>query len=405
MIEKLYKRDDALESVKAVTPNRCNRCNGSNIYQDVEGQYHCLDCFEYGSVNDTMTLYRYQRRLPEKTHILEMDYELTEKQKKGSSFLLDCYKAKKSGFLQAVCGAGKTEMTYEVILNALNDNLRVCIVIPRVAVLKELFKRFKSNFTCTEIGTIYEGRKQYETANLILSTPQQLIYFYKEFDVIIVDEIDAYPFAGNKFLDRILKKSLRRNGVLLYMSATISDEYQKQIDNKTLRHHLIPSRFHQKPLTIPEFKRITSKKNLMDEIVKLTKGTRQTLLYIPTLELGKQYLFSLRQLSIETDFISSKTIDKKTPINRFRRAEIRVLITTTILERGVTFQDIDCVVVMSDHKVFTKSTLIQIAGRVGRLSEFNPGQVIFYSQYVSKEMKDARKEIIWMNKQNEMPNL
>ena len=85
--------------------------------------------------------------------------------------------------------------------------------------------------------------------------------------------------------------------------------------------------------------------------------------------------------------------------------EFRVLITTTLLERGITFPDIDCIVLRAEHDVFNKSTLIQIAGRVGRAIGFENGSVIFYSKYLSKAMRQAKKEIQLMNKQNEMQNM
>lgn len=405
MIEKLYRNKEYKEKVKAVTPTVCNRCLGHNIYQDVLGQYYCLDCFEYGEVNDQMTIYRYQRDLSPRQHLLETNYQLSDKQKQGAAFLQDCYYKKQSAFLQAVCGAGKTEMTYEVILDALNKGDRVCFIIPRVAVIKELYKRFKKHFYKTEIGVLYEGKKQYETAALILSTPQQLIYFYQEFDLVIVDEVDAFPFAGNRFLERLVEKSLKTRGVVLYMSATINKEFETKIKKQNLRHHLIASRFHGRALAVPEFRRIKSQKQLQSEIIKLLVSSRQTLLFVPTIKHGDTYQKQLRALGYSVQFISSWTDDKRLVINSFKRGEFRVLICTTILERGVTFSNIDCVVVNADHQVFSKETLIQITGRVGRLYEFENGKITLYSQYISKAMTAAKKEIIWMNKRNEMSNL
>ena len=83
-----------------------------------------------------------------------------------------------------------------------------------------------------------------------------------------------------------------------------------------------------------------------------------------------------------------------------RRKDYLFLITTTVLERGVTFADIDCVVLHADHQVFSKETLIQISGRVGRQLEYAQGNVILYSEYVSSKMKRAKQEIQLMNRRN-----
>lgn len=42
---------------------------------------------------------------------------------------------------------------------------------------------------------------------------------------------------------------------------------------------------------------------------------------------------------------------------------MKFFFTTTILERGVTIDEVAVVVVAAQHKVFTKSALVQIAGR------------------------------------------
>ncbi len=74
------------------------------------------------------------------------------------------------------------------------------------------------------------------------------------------------------------------------------------------------------------------------------------------------------------------------------------MITTTILERGVTFDAVSVIVYGANHRVFTSSTLVQIAGRVDRRQEFNYGEVfIFLHDGETRDMKEAIRQI----KQNE----
>ncbi len=405
MIEKLYRKEVPSEKVKAVTPHQCNRCNGKNIYQDADGISYCLDCFEYGEINETMTLYRYIRPIPHMRHIISMDYQLTPLQEQASDFLLECYREHQRGFLQAVCGAGKTEMTYQVILAALNEDKKVGFILPRVAVLKEVSKRFRMHFTKTNIATLYEGNKQHQNANLIFSTPQQLIYFYQEFDLLIVDEIDAFPYANNPFLERLLEKSSKQSGIILYMSATMDIAFQKRIENKSIRYHLVPSRYHRKPLVVPECKRIRSKSHQMEVVLDWCRSNRQSLIFVPTIKLGNELYEELQKQGVLCRFVSSESKEKNDFIRAFRNLEFQTLLTTTLLERGVTFADIDCLVFLADHKVFSKETLIQISGRVGRLAEYDSGRIMLLSSYITKAIKEARKEIIRMNQANEMQTL
>lgn len=334
-----------------------------------------------------------------------MDFELTAKQEKGSKFLLECYMNKRPGFLQAVCGAGKTEMTLKVILTAINMQQRVCFVLPRVTVLKELHDRFQSYFPHTIIKALYEGNKDYENANILLSTPQQMIYFYQEFDLVIIDEVDAFPYADNPFLKRLVMKSIAPYGSVLYMSATISKEFQWLIKQKKIDHCVIPSRYHMRPMIEPIFMKITHKKQMLEELRKRIDGVRQSIVFVPTLATGESLLEQLRSQNLLVEFISSQSKETRRIITGFRRKEYRVLIATTVLERGVTFRDIDCIVYLADHKVFSKETLVQISGRVDRTPRDTSGEVLFYSTYISKAMKEAKKEIGWMNRQHEMQTL
>ncbi|MEL1196240.1 DNA/RNA helicase, partial [Staphylococcus epidermidis] len=58
------------------------------------------------------------------------------------------------------------------------------------------------------------------------------------------------------------------------------------------------------------------------------------------------------------------------------------LITTTVLERGVTFKNIAVFVLGAEHVVFTESVLVQIAGRAGRQQEHAANPVyFFYADY------------------------
>lgn len=89
------------------------------------------------------------------------------------------------------------------------------------------------------------------------------------------------------------------------------------------------------------------------------------------------------------------------------------LLTTTILERGVTIERLEVAVIGAEHKVFSDSALVQIAGRVGR-SVANPaGTISFFHYGKSKAMVETVHHIQMMNKDamkrglldEEMPSL
>ncbi len=82
-----------------------------------------------------------------------------------------------------------------------------------------------------------------------------------------------------------------------------------------------------------------------------------------------------------------------------RDGELTILISTTILERGVTFPCVDVFVVEANHCLFTKSSLIQIGGRVGRSMDRPTGELLFFHDGLNVAIKKAIKEIKQMNKE------
>ncbi len=80
-----------------------------------------------------------------------------------------------------------------------------------------------------------------------------------------------------------------------------------------------------------------------------------------------------------------------------RAKEIPLLLTTTILERGVTFPNIDVAVVGAEDDIFTESALVQIAGRAGRSKDYPGGVVTFFHYGKTNAMVKARKQILSMN--------
>jgi competence protein ComFA len=351
-------------------------------------------------MSDHLFLNRYERPKLTKNHRLYLPFDLSDQQLKGQSFIQACYANNKDGFLHAVCGAGKTEMTLETIRQLLNRGQSLAFVIPRVQVIKQVIKRFRAYFKHTNICGLYQGQIMDESADIYVSTPQQLIGFYQEFDMIILDEADAFPFYQNQYLYRLVEKALKPKGIKIYISATLPKDYQEMIDTKALDYCLIPERFHGHDLIIPEFKKYTYlySNDILDAIQSYTTNQKRLLLYFPSIHLMTRYYYFLSQKGLDCQMVSSKTKFSHTIIRDFSKHIFSILLTTTILERGVTFPNCDVFVLETDHPVFDRDTLIQIAGRVGRDRVFYQGLLVFYSRFLTKAMKASKAELINFNR-------
>ncbi|MED5018453.1 helicase-related protein, partial [Paenibacillus chibensis] len=85
-------------------------------------------------------------------------------------------------------------------------------------------------------------------------------------------------------------------------------------------------------------------------------------------------------------------------VTRFRQRDIRLLVTTTILERGVTVPRSDVFIADADSGLFDEASLVQMAGRAGRSSEDPAGRVVFASPQWTLSQKRAVRQITVMNR-------
>ena len=88
-------------------------------------------------------------------------------------------------------------------------------------------------------------------------------------------------------------------------------------------------------------------------------------------------------------FVASTTENRLEIVEQFRRKEITILVTTTILERGVTFPGVDVFVLEANHRLFSRSALVQISGRVGRSLDRPTGQLLFFHDGTTLAMEKA----------------
>ena len=81
----------------------------------------------------------------------------------------------------------------------------------------------------------------------------------------------------------------------------------------------------------------------------------------------------------------------------FRNKELPGLLTTTILERGITIPNVQVAVVGAEQQIFDKGA-IQIGGRVGRSAEYPTGDFILFHNGITYAMDEAKTEIHKLNK-------
>ncbi|EAM8910472.1 hypothetical protein C3581_24545, partial [Salmonella enterica] len=94
---------------------------------------------------------------------------------------------------------------------------------------------------------------------------------------------------------------------------------------------------------------------------------------------------------------SSQDPDRASKVIAFRERTIRLLVTTTILERGVTIPRSDVFILDADNGLFDEASLVQMAGRAGRSMDDPAGRVVFASSRRTRSQVRAVAQIRKMN--------
>lgn len=319
----------------------------------------------------------------------ESDYELTFKltpAQKDASQAISNLITKQDVLVEAICGAGKSELVLEAIKMALQNHQKVVWAIPRRQVVLQLQTRLQKVFKHLRVICVCEGYTDELDGDLIICTTHQLFRYHQKIDLLILDEPDAFPYKGNVMLERFMHNAVK--GHIIYLSATPGKDLLKQVAEKQIGHVCLYTRPHYQPLCVPEI--ILSSEILMFWRLRsyLKTQKRQTLIFMSTIKDAKRYGKFLK-----IPVLTSQTLDKEKLISEFIQEKHQFLLCTTILERGVTFSNIDVMVVKANHQVFDCASLIQISGRVGRDIKHPFGSCIFLIHAQSKEVDQCLKLI------------
>ena len=390
----------------------CQRCNSLILeewYLPI-GAYYCRECLLMKRVRSDQALYYFPQENFPKQDVLKWRGQLTPFQEKVSEGLIRAFEKKEPTLVHAVTGAGKTEMIYQVVAKVIDDGGAVCLASPRIDVCLELYKRLQNDFAC-DIALLHGESEPYFRTPLVIATTHQLLKFYHAFDLLIVDEVDAFPYVDNSMLYYAVKNSVKEDGLRIFLTATSTDELDRKVRTGELKRLSLPRRFHGNPLIIPkpvwlsDFNHCLEKNQLSTKLKTYIEKQRRTgyplLIFASEIKKGEK-LKEILQVHFPDEnigFVSSITEDRLEQVQAFRDGELTILISTTILERGVTFPCVDVFVVEANHRLFTKSSLIQIGGRVGRSMDRPTGELLFFHDGLNASIKKAIKEIKHMNKE------
>ena len=372
----------------------CPRCGNSDprFLGHKNGEVYCRKCISFRGDEAI--------KKPEspKNVVLSLDYHLSKEQESLSKKIIENFDNGIDTLVYAVCGSGKTEISYGIIARSMAKGLRVGFALPRRDVVIELFFRLKNAFPNNKIVAVYGGETSRLEGDCIILTTHQLYRYPNYFDLLVMDEIDAFPFKGNDVLIAMYKRSLKGHCVM--MSATPSEAVIKEFKGEGHAILELRTRFHKHPIPVPKTITVPSIFQLLFVIRRLRvygKEGKPCLIFVPTVEDAELLFQKLSMFVKGGDYVSSKRRMREAIISKFKKGGYSYLVTTAVLERGVTVKGVQVVVYGADDPIYDSAALIQIAGRVGRKKGAEDGDVFFLAKEESKSMRKAIKEIQFCN--------
>ncbi len=356
----------------------CKNCNHhqKRYIGYLHGKPYCRKCILLKEKE--LTLKNYQAN---GNYHAKISYELTKTQKNAAKAILNFVQHNQSVLVDAVCGAGKTEIVYEAIEYYLNQGKKIGFTIPRKDVVIELYQRLKKDYPDVEVIAVYGQHTQILEGQIIILTTYQLYRYHQHFALLILDEADAFPFYNSLFLKRSCK------GPIIYLSATFDRHFLKKIPQQV---H-VNRRFHNCDLPLPKVIKTFSFLQyfiLKKELKKIKQEKKQVLIFVPTIYVG-----TILSKKLSIPFVHASLPSKNVLVEQFKQKKFLFLLTTSILERGITIDDVQVIIYQTQHPLFDLKTLIQICGRVGRKKAHPDGKIIFICTQKTLAIKTCLKTL------------
>lgn len=338
----------------------------------------------------------------------------------------------RSFLLWAVTGAGKTEMIFPLLDAVLSAGGRALLATPRRDVVLELAPRLAKAFPDRSMAVLYGGSgDRWQQADLTLATTHQLMRFGQAFDLVLIDELDAFPYHGDPLLHYAAAAARKPDGATVLLSATPPSAMRRAVRFGRLPCARVPVRFHRHPLPVPHVLVMAPLKRWSGGAINRAKNVRglsnriadkqaaalyariesslargaQVFIFVPYIKqieaLVALFRRQARRWGISAaciDGTSSQDEGRRDKVTAFRERELRLLVTTTILERGVTVPRSDVFILDAHAKLFDEAALVQMAGRAGRSADDPDGRVYFCAAHRTLALTGAIRQVTAMNR-------
>ncbi len=340
-------------------------------------------------------------------------FELTENQKEILKVLENDIKSETRMFrlLQGDVGSGKTILALITASKVIESNYQVAFMAPTEILSTQHFTLAKKLFNSTNVKIeIITGKTSVKNKKIIMSKLEKgqidLIFgthslfqkkiTFSNLGFIIIDE--QHKFGVNQRLK--LAKKGGNNCDLLLISATPIPRTMML----SFFGDMDISRLKEKPKERKDIITLVKPEKKISELWPLLKNeisiNRQIFWICPLIEESKRLNYS----SVKKKYDLIKNIfpnevglihgslnneEKNNVLDRFYKKEIKILVSTTVIEVGIDFPSANTIVIEDSNK-FGLSQLHQLRGRVGR-GKSNSICILLYKDNLSNNSKERLK--------------
>ena len=337
----------------------------------------------------------------------------------------------------AVTGAGKTEVAFGAVQLALERGQAVLFAAPRRDVAVDVALRARALFGEQRVQLVVGGRREgcgagsdptegrtdapgaYGTGapiapwhggvagQLVVATTHQALRFYRAFALAVVDEADAFPLRGSRMLEYAVARAVRPEGFVVVMTATPGPHWLGRARAGRWPIVFIPVRHHGQPLPVPElwvhpamaaWEQAPHRPERVPPAVRRWLQQRRpggrVLIFAPTVRLVEAAAAALGVPACHSRHPRREALKQA-----FAGGQIPVLVASPVLERGLTFEEVDVLVLFAHQEsIFDEAALVQMAGRCGRTARSPQGRVLFAAARLTGSMRAALRHIRAMNR-------
>jgi competence protein ComFA len=379
--------------LKPVKP--CSFChNNDPRFFAFKGQHlYCRRCLEFNVPPILYSSTHHQTRDAR----LVLHYSLTSEQQTLSKRIIDHYQSRTDVMVDAVTGSGKTEIVFGCMHHVLSTGGKVGFVIPRRDVVRELTPRIQQAFPSVKTIEVYGGHHDDLMADITVLTTHQIYRYDQYFDLLVFDEVDAFPYHNNRLLEFMVKRS--KKGIIVYLSATFTHKQMVDFSNHhgVVEHLYVRHHGHRLPsLTIIKTWKWLCYVHLIFKLRTWIKQQKPVLIFVPTIAIGEA-LSMIGWFIKGGAWVHAQSKNRDGRVDAFKQGALKYLISTSILERGITLKNLQVMIVESDHVLMEEKTIVQMAGRVGRKKEVPYGDVILYCQTYTNAIQSSQTRIRFAN--------